>query len=66
MSAFSRMSMYCPICRTEFDGMRGYGREWRTCCKECHDELEWRRTLAIMGKAYVPRQHPQESDRGTD
>jgi hypothetical protein len=42
--------VYCPICRNLFDWMRGYGRDCRCCCKECHDDFEWRRTHAILGK----------------
>ncbi len=72
MSIFSHMEVYCPICRHEFDGMHGYGRDWgkwksreirrdwKCCSKECHDEAEWRRTLAIMGKPYH-----QRAEKGT-
>lgn len=56
------MKVHCPICRNEFDGMRPYGREWPCCSKECHDEAEWRRTLAIMNKAYYP--DPRRSQSG--
>lgn len=49
------MQIYCPICRTEFDGMYGYGRKIKCCCKECNEELEWRETLAILGKPYKER-----------
>ena len=52
--------LHCPVCRAEFDWLRGYGREIRCCSKECHDEAEWRRTLAIMGKTYRPRYRPTE------
>ena len=52
---FSYMLVHCPICRGEFDGMRGYGRADKCCCKQCYDEWEWRKTLAIMGKPYQPR-----------
>lgn len=45
---------HCPICQGQFDWMYGYGRDNRCCCKECHDEFEWRRTLAILGKPYEP------------
>lgn len=49
---FGYMKVHCPICKREFDGMRAYGRDWKCCCKECHDEVEWRRTLAIVNKPY--------------
>jgi len=55
MSVFSFMKVYCPICRSVMDGMRGYGREARCCDRDCYREWEWRRTLAIMGKPYTPQ-----------
>ena len=54
MSVFSYMKVHCPICRSEMDGMKGYGRDAHCCDKECCTEWEWRRTLAIMGKPYTP------------
>ena len=51
---FSRLSIRCCICGAECDGMRGYGQA-RVCDKECHNELEWRRSLAILGKPYTPQ-----------
>lgn len=54
MSLFSYMKVHCPICQIEMDGMRAYGQESHTCCKECHNEWEWRRTLAICGSQYYP------------
>lgn len=44
--------VFCSICRTEMNWMTRYGREGTCCDKECHDEFEWRRTLAILGKPY--------------
>ena len=55
---FSRCSLHCPVCRSEFDWMKRYGRDFGCCSKECHDEAEWRHTLAIMGKPY--RQQPDK------
>ena len=52
---FSHMKVHCPICKAEIDGMKAYGREALCCDKECYEEWEWRRTLAIMGKPYKPR-----------
>jgi len=49
---FSRMEVHCPICRCEMDGMKGYGRKANCCGRECYQEWEWRRTLAIMGQPY--------------
>lgn len=52
--AFSKQLVYCPICRQEMDGMKGYGRTANCCGKKCYEEWEWRRTLAILGKEYEP------------
>lgn len=57
---FSRMEVYCPICRQPMDGMRGHGREANCCGKECYLEWEWRKTLAIMGEPYKPQPEKQE------
>lgn len=57
---FSRMSVFCPICKTEMGGMRGYG-ESNTCGERCHREWEWRRTLAILRKDYYA--DPRELER---
>ena len=51
---FSYMKVYCPICKSEMDGMRHYGRDSHCCGKDCHEEWEWRNTLAILGKEYYP------------
>jgi hypothetical protein len=52
---FSYMKVHCPICKAEMDGMKGYGREARCCGKECYEEWEWRKTLAIMNRPYQPK-----------
>lgn len=52
----------CPICGQPMNWMTGYGRECRCCCKECHDEFEWRRTLAIVGKPYYRKPVPEGRD----
>jgi hypothetical protein len=57
---FSLCEVYCPICRSPFDWMHSYGAQRRCCGKECHEEFEWRRALAIMGKPYRPR--PAKAD----
>lgn len=63
MSLFSFQKLYCPICAvgflTNFNGDGGYGyggnKRFVCCSKSCHDELDWRRTLAILGKEYQPQ-----------
>lgn len=57
------MKVYCPICKSEMDGMRAYGRESRCCGKVCHEEWEWRRALAVMGEQYRPKAKPEEVNR---
>ena len=48
------MKIHCCICKAEIDGSRDYGQS--CCCdRECFNEMEWRRTLSIMGKPYVPQ-----------
>lgn len=53
MGCFSKMLVYCPICKQQMDGMLSYGREAHCCGKDCYEEWEWRRTLAILGKDYI-------------
>lgn len=55
------LELYCPVCRNLFNWWRGYGREIRCCCKECHEEADWRRTLAILGKEYYPEVKNEKS-----
>lgn len=59
----SYMKVHCPICKGEINGMTAYGRESRCCDKECHEEWEWRRAIAIMGKQYYPRKGSRWDDR---
>jgi len=60
MLLFTTCLFHCPVCTREYDWMRGYGREIRCCSKDCHDEAEWRRTLAILGKEYRPRKEKRD------
>lgn len=50
----STLEVFCCICKQTFDGMRHYGRDAMCCSKQCWEEYEWRRTLAILGKPYRP------------
>lgn len=54
MSVFSVCDVKCCVCGRAMDWMRRYGREGCSCSRACHQEFEWRRTLAILGKAYYP------------
>jgi hypothetical protein len=56
MPMLSRCDVLCCICKTPLDWHKRYGREGCCCSRECHDEFEWRRTLAIMGKEYRPKE----------
>jgi len=62
MSLFSLQKIRCQICgvefETDFNCRGGYGANKECCGKPCHDELKWRRILAIMGKPY----HPKEAE----
>ena len=53
MSLFSKQKVFCQICgeemETNFQSWKG-----RVCGRKCGKELEWRRTLSIMGKEYYP------------
>jgi hypothetical protein len=64
MGLFSKQKVYCQICGKEFEtdfhsaSSAGYGKGRPCCSKPCWEELEWRRTLALMGKEYMPQ--PEE------
>jgi hypothetical protein len=62
MSIFGYMKVYCPICRAECDGMRTIGQQSHTCSMECHNEWEWRKTLATLNKVYYPRKEKTNED----
>jgi hypothetical protein len=66
MSVFAYMKVYCPICKSEMDGMRGCGREANCCDRECYAEWEWRKTLAIMGRPYRTRNEPGQRNPADD
>ena len=50
MSLFEPQKIYCPACGIGFFSTFNM----QLCCSmECVDELEWRRTLYIMGEKYL-------------
>ncbi len=59
-----RLEICCPICRSQFDYHRGYGRECRCCDKECHDEFNRRYSYSILGKPCPPR-IPESTEEAT-
>jgi hypothetical protein len=62
MSCYERMNVHCPICTKEMDGMRPYGHDSHCCTKACHDEWEWRRTLAILKQPYRPKANQTQTN----
>ena len=61
---FSYMKIHCAICCAEIDGMRCYSGN---CCdKECYQEYDWRKTLAIINKPYYPRPNSRWDPNGKD
>ena len=60
---FGYMKVHCPICKTEMNGMKGYGRNARCCDRECYEEWTWRETLAIMKKPYTARPGSRWDDK---
>ena len=58
MSLFSKQLVYCHNCgvefKTNFNGDGGYGNG-ECCCRDCAEELKWKKTLSILGKEYHPR-----------
>jgi len=58
MNIFSEQEVYCRTCGKKFktNFSMFYGGE--VCNKECFDELEWKKTLALMGKGYY--QNPRK------
>lgn len=59
MRLHSKQIWYCTNCGTKQDEQMvhpgPYGKEWKCCGKECHDEIQWKLTLSIMGKEYHQR-----------
>lgn len=61
----SMQPVICPACgkkgETNFNGLGSYGN-YLCCGKKCHKEMEWRRTLAILGKPYRPDPRREQGD----
>lgn len=55
---FSGQDAFCNTCGrrldTDFKAFDG-----RFCGRECHKEMEWRKTLSILGKRYEPQPTPE-------
>lgn len=63
---FSKQKWFCANCGIEqntpmISGTVGcVGPEWKCCSIECYREIEWRRTLSILGKEYRPDPRKKE------
>lgn len=57
---FSNQEWFCTSCGIKQNSpmtggtLRCVGREWKCCSIKCHREVEWKRTLSILGKEYTP------------
>jgi len=52
---FSKQRVFCNICGDEVEtDFRNY--DGRVCSLDCYKELEWRKTLSIMGKEYYRKE----------
>lgn len=59
MPLFSKQQVHCNICGKPFE-TQFMPYDGRFCGQECCDEYNWRKTLAIMGKTYYPRDSKPE------
>lgn len=59
MGFYSKQKWFCNNCgKEQFSEMsKALGREWKCCSMECVKVLDYRETLSIMGKEYVPLIH---------
>jgi hypothetical protein len=62
MPDYSKQKVFCRVCaapmETDFSHSPAQGTDGACCGVWCVRELWWRRTLAIMGKPYRPRDLP--------
>jgi len=58
----SKQKTFCNTCGIElFVDIAQIGRfDGRFCSMECLKEFEWRKTLSILGKEYLPRKKENE------
>jgi hypothetical protein len=56
MSLWSKQQFFCNACGKEFyeEYVRVFGVEFKVCSVICMVEMEWRKTLSVMGKEYYP------------
>lgn len=54
MSLFSKQKTFCNVCgKYLFTDFQNY--DGRVCNKKCSEELNYLKTLSILGKEYTPR-----------
>jgi len=60
MSRFTKQKVFCNVCGKDFETSFGlYGGV--VCGSDCFNELEWIKTLSIMGREYRPQPEKKES-----
>jgi len=51
---FTKQKVFCNNCGKEFEAnFQSY--KGIVCSKECFEDLDWKKTLSILGKEYYPR-----------
>lgn len=62
MGLFSKQTVYCQGCGKEFETtFSSYGG--KVCGRECHELVEWKKTLSILGKEYYPDPRKEDQDK---
>jgi hypothetical protein len=66
MQLYSKQLAYCNACglRMEVALPNVMGRAWRCCSIDCVREMQWRETLSIMGKPYMPHDAARAAKEG--
>jgi hypothetical protein len=57
MNLYSKQEWFCNNCgRKMFSApCNAIGRRYIVCSTDCHNEMQWKDTLSIMGKDYYPQ-----------
>lgn len=67
MPNYSMQKVFCRVCsaamETDFSTTPTQGTDGSCCSPGCVRELWWRRTLAIMGRPYRPRDIPPPDEK---
>lgn len=53
MTIISDQKVFCNTCGKEFK-TNFHMYEGRVCSTECYQEYQWRKTLSVLGKPYMP------------